>query len=100
VSTSTMRATAAAATGGCTPTHANGPRYLQDQLIIFMALANGVSRIRSGPLTLHTETAIHFSSLLTGARFTVTRDSGPSETFVIECHGIGFKNAHLPAASQ
>uniref|UniRef100_A0A8C0XAG2 RNA 3'-terminal phosphate cyclase n=1 Tax=Castor canadensis TaxID=51338 RepID=A0A8C0XAG2_CASCN len=38
--------------------------YLQDQLIIFMALANGVSRIKTGPVTLHTQTAIHFAEQL------------------------------------
>ena len=37
----------------------NATRYLQDQLIIFMALARGQSRILAGPLSLHTKTAIH-----------------------------------------
>jgi RNA 3'-terminal phosphate cyclase (ATP) len=31
-------------------------QYMQDQLIIFMALAKGKSRIKSGELTLHTKT--------------------------------------------
>jgi RNA 3'-terminal phosphate cyclase (ATP) len=39
--------------------------YLQDQLIIFMGLAKGVSKIVCGPLSLHTKTAIHFVQLLT-----------------------------------
>uniref|UniRef100_A0A8C4QCW3 RNA 3'-terminal phosphate cyclase n=1 Tax=Eptatretus burgeri TaxID=7764 RepID=A0A8C4QCW3_EPTBU len=39
--------------------------YLQDQLIIFMALAQGVSRVLTGPITLHTQTAIHFAEQLT-----------------------------------
>ncbi|CAN7998708.1 unnamed protein product, partial [Ixodes hexagonus] len=39
--------------------------HLQDQLVIFAALATGKSRILSGPLTLHTETAIHVAHLLT-----------------------------------
>lgn len=40
--------------------------YIQDQLIIFMALAKGVSRIRcSFPLTLHTQTAIYITELMT-----------------------------------
>ncbi|MGH0132814.1 UNVERIFIED_CONTAM: hypothetical protein FKN15_050678 [Acipenser sinensis] len=39
--------------------------YMQDQMIIFMALANGTSRIRTGPLTLHTQTAIHVAEQLT-----------------------------------
>lgn len=29
-----------------------------------MALANGVSRIKTGPVTLHTQTAIHFAEQL------------------------------------
>lgn len=35
------------------------------QLILFMALANGISRIRTGPVTLHTKTAIHVAEQLT-----------------------------------
>ena len=46
--------------GGCVDEH------MQDQVIIFMALAQGHSRIRTGPLTLHTETSIHFTQLMTG----------------------------------
>jgi RNA 3'-terminal phosphate cyclase (ATP) len=48
--------------GGCTD------EYLQDQLIIFMALAKGTSKIKTGPLSLHTETSIFFTQLLTGVR--------------------------------
>ena len=44
---------------------------MQDQMIIFMALAKGVSRIMTGPLTLHTETAIHIATELTDAKFSV-----------------------------
>lgn len=40
--------------------------YVQDQLIIYMALAKGISRIRCDfPLTLHTQTAIYIAELLT-----------------------------------
>jgi RNA 3'-terminal phosphate cyclase (ATP) len=35
--------------GGCVD------EYMQDQLIIFLALAQGKSTLRSGPLTLHTK---------------------------------------------
>lgn len=44
-------------------------RNMQDQIIIFMALAHGRSRVRTGPITLHTQTAIHFTRLLTGVCF-------------------------------
>jgi RNA 3'-terminal phosphate cyclase (ATP) len=70
--------------------------YLQDQLIIFMALANGRSSMRTGPLSLHTRTALHFVSLLTNAKFTVTAESEqrnhedqPMQN-LIECEGIAF----------
>lgn len=70
--------------------------YLQDQLIIFMALANGRSAMRTGPLSLHTRTALHFVSLLTNVKFTVTAESDelnnenqPMQN-LIECEGIAF----------
>lgn len=40
-------------------------KYTQDQLIIFMALANGQSKVRVGEITLHTKTAIHVAERLT-----------------------------------
>ncbi|CAI9736737.1 3' [Octopus vulgaris] len=64
--------------------------YLQDQLIILMALAKGKSSIRCGPLTLHTETAIHVAKQLTQAKFDVVNLS-QTQT-IIECEGIGLEN--------
>ncbi|XP_023365640.1 RNA 3'-terminal phosphate cyclase [Otolemur garnettii] len=73
--------------------------YLQDQLIIFMALANGVSRIKTGPVTLHTQTAIHFAEQLAKAKFTVKKsedeEDGSKDTYIIECQGIGMTNPNL-----
>lgn len=63
--------------------------HVQDQLIIFMALAQGTSRIKTVPLTLHTKTAIHVCELMTKARFKVT-DQG--KTCIIECQGVGLEN--------
>jgi len=60
-------------------------QYAQDQLIIFMALASGQSQIQTGPLTLHTRTAIYITELLTSARFKVSDDNN-----LIECQGIGY----------
>ena len=51
--------------GGCID------EYLQDQLIIYMSLAEGVSEILTGPITSHTETAIHFAHHMTQARIVV-----------------------------
>ena len=67
-------------------------QYMQDQLIILMSLANGTSRIKTGPLTLHTETAIFFTQLLSDAKFVVTKLNSGN---IIECTGIGFKNKFL-----
>lgn len=68
-------------------------QYMQDQVVIFMGLAKGKSRVRTGPLTLHTKTAIHYTELLTGAKFEVSTQDNKS--FLIECSGIGFKNKFL-----
>jgi len=72
--------------GGCVD------EFLQDQLILFMALAKGYSKVLVGPLTLHTKTSILFAGSLTGAKFTVTEHE---QTNLIECQGIGFENINL-----
>ena len=66
--------------------------WLTDQIIVFMGLADGVSSIRTGPLSLHTQTAIHFVSLLTGAEFDVQPAGDGGDAFIITCQGIGFRN--------
>jgi hypothetical protein len=43
-----------------------------DQIIIFMALAEGRSEVLAGPLSMHAQTAIHIVGLMSGARFEVT----------------------------
>lgn len=69
--------------------------YLQDQLIIYMALASGRSRMRTGPITLHTQTAMHISQLMTNAKFNVVQAAPPStDSYIIECDGIGHCNPH------
>ncbi|CAG5862684.1 unnamed protein product [Menidia menidia] len=55
--------------------------FLQDQLIIFMALAKGTSRIRTGP-----------------AKFTITKcedQLSSNVTYIIECEGSGALNPNL-----
>ena len=64
----------------------------QDQLIIFMALAEGKSQLQTGPLTLHTKTAIYISELLTSAKFNV-KEINKYNT-LIECQGIGYSSNH------
>lgn len=78
-------------------------RYLQDQLIIFMALAEGKSKILTGPISLHTSTVIHYSEIMAGVKFKITKvtpnndEAGEegSEKNIIECEGIGFKVTEL-----
>jgi RNA 3'-terminal phosphate cyclase (ATP) len=62
--------------------------YAQDQVIIFMALAKGHSKVLTGPLTLHTKTAIHVAELMTRSKFNVTENSSNGNC-LIECDGIG-----------
>lgn len=67
--------------------------HVQDQLIIFMALAKGMSRIRcTQPLTMHTKTAIYIAEQITEARFNLIEEG---TTCIIECMGIGYENPHL-----
>ncbi|XP_013083897.2 RNA 3'-terminal phosphate cyclase-like isoform X1 [Biomphalaria glabrata] len=68
-------------------------QYLQDQIILLMALAEGQSKVLSGPLTLHTRTAIHIVQLMTQARFTLTEQE--NKTVVIACQGLGHLNPYL-----
>jgi len=63
--------------------------HLQDQLILFMALADGKSVVKTGPLTLHTETAIHIAKTLTKAKFEVHK-CDDNDNVTIECDGIGY----------
>lgn len=65
----------------------NADHHLQDQLILFMALANGDSQILTGPLTLHTQTVIHVVEQFVPVKFeTVEGD----QTTIIKCKGIGW----------
>ncbi|KIM58697.1 hypothetical protein SCLCIDRAFT_1218385 [Scleroderma citrinum Foug A] len=68
--------------GGCVD------EYLQDQIIIFLALAKGHSMIKAGPITDHTRTAIHIAKLMTGARFQMEEPTAGNT--MISCEGIGF----------
>ena len=69
---------------------------MQDQMIIFMALAKGESQVLSGPFTLHTETAIHIAQELTAAKFNITpifscdgEADAKNNNCVIKCTGVG-----------
>ncbi|RDB21493.1 RNA 3'-terminal phosphate cyclase [Hypsizygus marmoreus] len=70
--------------GGCVD------EWLQDQIVIFMALAEGRSEVRCGRggLALHTQTAIWVAEQLSDAKFEVEEDS--TGHTVIRCQGIGY----------
>jgi RNA 3'-terminal phosphate cyclase (ATP) len=64
--------------------------WLQDQLVLFMALAEGQSRLVTGSLTLHTRTALWVAQELAGVTFSVTRldeDATGSSRPVSEAYG-------------
>jgi RNA 3'-terminal phosphate cyclase (ATP) len=58
-----------------------------------MALAQGHSRFLSGPLTLHTKTAIYVCEQMLPIKFKIIPVA--QENFIIECDGIGLRNAFL-----
>ncbi|CAJ1966512.1 unnamed protein product [Cylindrotheca closterium] len=82
--------------GGCVDEH------LQDQLILYMALASGKSEIVTGSVTLHTQSAISVAEQMCGIAFEVEKlDDDTTIDKVdnngrlrgrhrISCHGIGF----------
>ena len=75
--------------GGCVD------EWLQDQIIIFMALAEGHSQVRCGrsDLTLHAKTAIWIAEHLTEAKFNVSKNE--EGYTIVECDGIGFQPSTL-----
>ncbi|KLO12026.1 RNA 3'-terminal phosphate cyclase [Schizopora paradoxa] len=71
--------------GGCVD------EYLQDQIIIFMALAKGKSSIAIGPVTLHTKTAIWVAEQMTSARFELTELDTDRGLSLLTCEGSGLE---------
>lgn len=63
-------------------------RHLCDQLIIWMALADGLSRIKTIELTLHALTCIELTKTILGSEFKIEGSLG--KPAVIECKGIGY----------
>lgn len=63
---------------------------MQDQLVVFMALAGGMSRVRCGEPTLHTRTAMVVAEqMLPGVKFAV-KNCGDG-TWLLECQGAGLR---------
>jgi len=63
-----------------------------DHLIIFMALAKGTSKIKVGPISLHTQTAIEIiKKFVYAVNFTITPgDDKKFITNIIEVEGMGY----------
>lgn len=64
--------------------------HLQDQLIVFGTLAQGVTRVRCGQITAHTRTAMWLAEHVCGVKWTVEPDHG-GENNVISCRGLGLE---------
>ena len=81
------------ASGACVDEHT------ADQLVVFMALAEGVSRVRVAPAppgaeSLHLPTAVHFAqALVSGAAFTVSEAGAEAACKLVECRGAAVKAA-------
>lgn len=86
--TAASRLAEAWSSGGCVDEHT------MDQLVVFMALACGHSKIlcnaESSISSLHLETAIHFTTLITGAAFKIERRG--DGTRLVSCKGVGWVN--------
>ncbi|KAI6652907.1 RNA 3'-terminal phosphate cyclase-like [Oopsacas minuta] len=75
-------------------------KWTQDQLILLMALAEGKSVVRCGPITLHTETAVYIAEKMLGAKFEIKPvdpakpDCKKYPCFIV-CEGIGKLNPNF-----
>jgi RNA 3'-terminal phosphate cyclase (ATP) len=72
--------------------------YLQDQLVIFLGLAEGTSRVLMGEPTSHTRTAVALVERLTAAKFALSEVEAPGAgaagearppLWLLECCGAG-----------
>ena len=64
--------------------------HLADQLIVWAAMADGVSVLRTTQLTLHTVTCLEISKKILGIEFQIEGREGEPATIRIE--GKGIKN--------
>jgi RNA 3'-terminal phosphate cyclase (ATP) len=64
--------------------------HLADQIIMYMGLAEGESRIRITNLSLHTLTSIEICERILGIKYAVKK--GIDKTAEIKCSGIALKN--------
>ncbi|XP_045777376.1 RNA 3'-terminal phosphate cyclase [Maniola jurtina] len=67
--------------------------HTQDQLILYMTLAEGRSVVRAGDVTLHTKTAIHIAQIIAKVQFSIQLEGDHN---FIECTGLGLINKNIP----
>ena len=65
-------------------------KYLADQAISYISIADGKSTIRTTELTLHTLTCIEISKKILNTKFNIEGELG--KPALIECEGIGLEN--------
>ncbi|CAF4788433.1 unnamed protein product [Pieris macdunnoughi] len=66
--------------------------HAQDQMILYMCLADGKSIVHTGEITLHTKTAIHIAETIAKIKFTIRPDGDKN---FIECTGLGIFNKNI-----
>jgi RNA 3'-terminal phosphate cyclase (ATP) len=74
-------------------------KHLGDQLIIWISLANGTSKIRVSEYTLHTATCIELCKMIANAEFKVYGNIGDRDV-TIECRGISIKSLSSSTSSS
>ena len=63
--------------------------WMQDQLVILAALAEGQSRYLCGPITEHTQCAMQVAEQMTKCTFSI--DALPNGNNIVSCNGVGYK---------
>jgi RNA 3'-terminal phosphate cyclase (ATP) len=77
--------------------------YMQDQTVIYMALAEGTSVLKTGPLTMHTRTCLYWARFFTGCTIELAQaqsnstwhtpePSDTKDTLLIKITGVGYKS--------
>lgn len=71
--------------------------HSQDQIVVFMALASGKSRVRVGSVTEHTLAAMRVAEAVLAVNFEIEGDEGD---VVLSCEGVGLLAPSEPATDS
>lgn len=74
-------------------------KYLGDQIIIWISLANGTSTIRISEYTLHTATCIEVCKIIANVNFRIQGNIG-DRNVIVECKGAGIKGLSSSTSSS